>query len=218
MDIDNLEGEIKIKNSVCTLNDTKFRSMDSKFVVSGDYDTRNVSHPLFDLNVDVDELNINKAYKMFVDPNGIAPAEGNFSTKYAIKGEVTPDFSPILSSLTGSGKIDIDSVVVKGMKIMNHIKNISKKEEFNNPALNDITIETVIKEGKLFMSPFTFKVSKFLTEVEGWQGFDEKMDYSIKLSVPPFNKLKIPVAISGNVNKPVIKIGKGFSHLDMDKL
>lgn len=218
MDISHLDGEIRIKNGVCTLNETGFNALDSKFVLSGDYDTRNEKHPLFDLKIDVDKLDINKAYRMFVDPKGTAPAEGNFSTKYAIKGELTPDFSPIYSTLTGGGKIVIDSVSVKGMKIMNHLKNVSKKEEFNNPSLNDVSIDTEIKGGKIFLSPFTFKASKFLTEVEGWQGFDEKMEYLIKLSVLPFSKVKIPVSISGSAHKPVIKMGKGFSNADLEGL
>jgi hypothetical protein len=218
MDILDLDGEIRIKNSVCTLNETGFNSMDSKFVLSGDYDTRNPKHPFFDLDIDVKKLDFNKAYKMFVDPKGVAPAEGNFSTKYALKGELNPDFSPIYTTLTGGGKIIIDSVKVKGMKVMNHIKNTSKKDEFHNPELNDVTIDTQIKDGKIFLSPFTFKVNKFLAEVEGWQGFDEKMDYQIKLSVPPFNKIKIPMTISGTGEKPLIKMGKGFSHSDFEKL
>ena len=69
---------------------------------------------------------------------------------------------------------------------MNHIKNVSKKEEFNDPQLTDVTIDTEIKKGRFLIYPFTFKVSKFLTEVEGSQGIeDETIDYSIKLSVPP---------------------------------
>ncbi len=218
MNIANLNGEIKIKNSVCTLNETGFNTMDSKFVLTGDYDTRNPKHPLFDMEINIDKLDINKAYHMFVDPKGTAPAEGNFSTKYAVKGELAPNFSPIYSTLTGGGKIVIDSVQIKGMKIMHHLKNVSKKEEFNNPALTDVTINTEIKGGKIYMSPFTFMASKFLTEVEGWQGFDEKMEYLIKLSVPPLNLVKIPIHITGTSEKPIIKMGKGHTAEDLEKL
>jgi hypothetical protein len=219
MDIANLDGEIKIQNGILTLNETGFNTLDSKFIVSGDYNTRDHKHPLFDLDVNIDKLDFNKAYKTFVDPKGTCPASGNFSTKYSIKGEVTPDFSPIYATLNGNGKIVIDNVSVKGMKLMNHIKNITKKEEFNDPELADVTIDTEIKKGRLLIYPFTFKVSKFLTEVEGSQGIeDETIDYAIKLSVLPFSKLKIPVSIKGTSDKPVIKMGKGFDNSDFDKL
>ena len=219
IDIANLNGEIKIQNGVLTLNETGFNTLDSKMNVSGDYNTKNNKHPMFDLDVDIDKLDFNKAYKTIVDPKGSCPASGNFSTKYAIKGELTPDFSPIYATLIGSGKISIDSVSVKGMKLMNNIHKVSKKDEFKDPKLSNVVIDTEIKKGKFIMYPFSFKVSKFLTEVEGTQGIeDESINYSIKLSIPPFNKLKIPVSIIGTSDKPVIKMGKGFDNSDFEKL
>ena len=105
MDIANLDGEIKIQNGILTLNETGFNTLESKFIVSGDYNTRDNKHPMFDIDVNIDKLDFNKAYRTFVDPKGTSPATGNFSTKYSIKGEVTPDFSPIYSTLSGSGKL-----------------------------------------------------------------------------------------------------------------
>ena len=218
-DIANLDGEIKVQNGILTLNETGFNTLDSKFILSGDYNTKNISHPMFDLDINIDKLDFNKAYQAFIDPSGVTPAAGNFSTQYSLKGEITPGFSPIYSSLSGNGKIIIENVSLKGMKLFNHIKHISKKEEFNDPELHDISMDTEIKKGKFLIYPFTFKVSKFLTEVEGSQGIiDETLNYSIKLSVPPFNKLKIPISIIGNTDKPVIKMGKGFDNSDFEKL
>jgi hypothetical protein len=219
IDIANLDGEIKIQNGILTLNETGFNTMDSKFIMSGDYNTKDNKHPLFDLDVSIDKLDFNKAYKTLVDAKGACPAAGNFSTKYSVKGEVTPDFSPIYSTLSGSGKIVIENVSLKGMKLMNHIHRVSKKAEFKDPQLADITMDTQIKKGKFLIYPFTFKVSKFLTEIEGEQGIiDESMNYSIKLSVPPFSKLRIPISILGTADKPIIKMGKGFDDSDFDKL
>jgi len=218
MDISRLKGEIQIKKGVLTLKETGFNTMDSPFILSGDYDTKDPEHPLFDLNFEVDKLDINTAYQMFVDEKAAAPAQGNFSINYALKGEVTPDFSPIYSTLAGNGKITIENVSIKGMKLFNHIKTFSKKDEFNNPELSDIVMDTEIKGGKILIYPFSFKVNKFLTELEGWQSFDNTMNYEVKLSVPPFKKLRIPVNISGNPDKPVIKIGKGFDNSDFEKL
>ena len=219
LDIANLDGEIKIANGVLTLNETGFNTLDSKFVMSGDYSTKNAKHPMFDMDVNIDKLDFNKAYKTFVDPKGTCPASGNFSTKYSIKGEVTADFSPVYNTLSGSGKVVIDSVSVKGMKMMNHIKNISKKEEFNDPKLSDVTIDTEIKNGRFLIYPFTFKISKFLTEVAGSQGLvDETIDYDIKLSVLPFSKIKIPISIKGTSDKPIIKMGKGHDKAEFDKM
>jgi hypothetical protein len=219
MDIDSLNGSVTIKDGVLTLNDTHFNTMDSKFILNGDYITKDVKHPKFDLNIDIDRLDINKAYNMFISDKDKAPADGNFSTNYNLKGDLTPGFSPVYSSLVGNGKIIIEKVSMKGMKLMNHIKNISHKEEFNNPELNDIALETEIKGGKFILHPFTFKVSKFITEVEGFQDIiSSNIEYLIKLSTPPFTRIKIPISISGSTDKPVIKLGNGFDKSDFEKL
>ncbi len=218
MDITDLSGSITLHDGILTLNETNFGAMDSKFSLRGDYNTTDIKHPLFDLTIGVQDLDINKAYQMFIDDKANAPAQGNFSTDYNLKGELTPDFSPIYATLTGNGKIIIDRVSIKGMKLFNHIKTVSRKEEFNNPELNDITMDTEIKGGKIFIHPFRFNVNKFLTEVEGSQGFDDKIDYLIKLSAPPFNKLKIPISIMGTSDKPIIKLGNDFSKSDFEKL
>ncbi|MGZ3883389.1 MAG: AsmA family protein [Bacteroidia bacterium] len=218
MDIANLDGEIKIENGILTLNETGFNTMESKFVLSGDYNSKNVKHPFFDLDISIDKLDINKAYQMFIDDKEMAPATGNFSTKYSLRGEVTPDFSIINSTLSGSGRIIIDKVSVKDLKLFDHIKGVSKKEEFNDPEINDIIMDTEIKGEKFLIYPTSFKVSKFLTEIEGTQTFDNKMNYSIKISVPPFKKLKIPISILGTADKPVIKLGKGFDDSDFENL
>lgn len=219
LDIANLDGEIKIQNGVLTLNETGFNALNSKIDLSGDYSTKDGKHPMFDLHVKIDKMDFNKAYKTFVDPKADCPASGNFSTVYSIKGELTPDFSPIYSTLSGKGKIIIDSVSVKGMKLMNHIHNKSKKAEFKDPTLEDVTINSEIRKGKFMMFPFTFQVSKFLTEVEGEQGLEDySLNYLIKMSVPPFNKIKIPMSITGTTEKPVVSMGKGFDDTDFEKL
>ncbi|MGZ4100140.1 MAG: hypothetical protein ACXVNM_14735, partial [Bacteroidia bacterium] len=107
MDIANLDGEIKILNGILTLNEAGFNALNSKMSISGDYNTKNIKHPMFDLDVKVDKMDFNKAYKTFIDPKENCPASGNFSTRYSLKGELTPDFSPIYSTLSGSGKIII---------------------------------------------------------------------------------------------------------------
>lgn len=219
LDIANLDGEIKMQDGTLSLNETGFNTLNSEVDISGDYSTKDKKHPMFDLDIKIAKMDFNKAYKTFVDPNADCPASGNFSTTYSIRGELTPGFSPIYSTLNGKGKIVIDSVSVKGMKLMNHIRNKSRKEEFKDPTLADVTIDSEIRKGKFMMLPFTFQVSKFLTEVEGEQGLEDfSINYLIKLSAPPFNKLKIPMSITGTTDKPIIKMGKGFDDSDFEKL
>ena len=219
IDFANVDGEIRIKNGTLTMNETGFSTMDSQFKITGDYNSMDSTQPFFDMVVKINKLDFDKAYKTIIDPKGTAPAMGNFSTLYTLSGLVAPGFSPIYESLKGKGKILIDSVTLKGMKLFNHITSTAHKNEFQDPNLRDISLDTEIKNGKFIVYPFTIKVGKFLTEIEGEQSIiDESINYLIKLSVPPFNRIKIPMLIKGNPDKPIISIGKGFNNSDFDKL
>jgi hypothetical protein len=218
MQIEDLAGEVKIKDGLLTLNETGFTSQDAKFSINGEYDTRDPKHPLFDMLLDINKLDINKAYSMFETVQSAAPAaqttDGIFSTKYHLKGELNPDFSPAMATLTGGGTIIVEDAEIKGMKVFNHVSNITNKKELNDPKVKTMTLETEIKGGKVYIKPVAFQIGKYLTELEGSQGFDNTIDYVLKLSVPSLHKIKVPFHISGTVNKPVVKLGKGHEHFD----
>jgi AsmA protein len=218
MKIKDFAGEIRIKDGVMSLNETGFTSEDADFKINGTYDTRDIKHPLFDLVMDIDKLDFNKAFSMFETVKNAAPAakntDGVFSTKYHLKGELSPEFSPLLETLEGGGTIIIQDAQVKGMKMFSNVSGITKKQELADPHLKDITMETEIKGGKIYIKPFSFQIGKYFTELEGSQSFDNKMDYVLKLSAPAFHKIKIPFRISGTTDKPIVKVGKGHEKFD----
>jgi hypothetical protein len=222
MDITNLKGEIRVRNGVFTLNETGFNAADAKFGINADYDTRDPKHPMFDLVLDIDKLDLNKGYAMFGILQAAAPAakttDGVFTTKYSLKGEIGPDFKPIYETLTGNGTIIIEEAQIKGMTALGHVSKITKKEELNNPKVKDIVMETEIKGGRIYIKPFSFKLGKFTTDFAGNHGFNNTLNYVLRLGIPPFNKLKIPFNITGTMDKPIIKLGKGHENYDFSKL
>ena len=221
LEIANLDGEIRIKNGVMTLNETGFDAVDAAFNVSGDYDTRDPKHPKFDLVLDINGLDINKAYNTFSTVQSAAPSAsktfGVFSTKYKLKGELAHDFEPILETLMGSGTVVIEDAEVKGLKLFTNISKLTKKQELKDPHVSDIVMNSEIKGGKVMIKPFSFKVSRFMADIEGTQGFDNSISYLIKISVPPLSKVKIPIHVTGTVDNPNVKLGKGHENFNFDE-
>ncbi len=218
MEIKNLDGEIRIKDKILTLNETGFTAAGAKFGLSGDYDTRDLKHPGFDLLIDIEKLDINKAYAMFETVKNAAPAaqntDGLFSTSYRLKGELSPDFSPVMETLTGHGTIIIDDAQIKGMQVFNHVGKITGKDALTAPRVQNIIMQTEIKGGMVRVKPFSFQVGKYFTELEGSYSFKNTMNYVLRISVPPLNKIKIPFHISGTVEKPIVKLGTGHENFD----
>lgn len=214
-----VKGEVTAKEGVLKLNNTTFNSMNATFNIHADYDTRNIKKPLFDLFLKVDELDINKAHDAFATIQAMAPAAddtyGIFSIEYKLKGELAKNMYPVMSSLDGGGTLRIREAKVNGMKVFHHISGMTKKEELKNPEVRDIVMETEVSKGVLHVKPFSMKLGGFETDIEGKHNIDGTMNYLLKLSLPPFEMVKIPLHIDGTYDNPKIHLGKG--HEDVFK-
>jgi AsmA protein len=213
MKISKLDGEIKIKDSKLTLNETGFNSLNASFNISGDYDTHDKNHPYFDFEVDIQELDINKAYKEIKLVRDMAPAAANtfgqLSIKYKLKGELGNDMSPKTETLTGGGEVRIANAKIDGMKIFEEISKAAKKNEFNNPHLKDFVVKTEIRDNKIFVKPFSIKLSGLNTDIEGVNDIKGALNFIVRIELLPIEKLRIPFHVTGTYDNPKVLIGKG---------
>jgi hypothetical protein len=211
--ITEMDGEIRIKDGVLTLTETGFNTLNAKFNVNGDYDTRNIDHPIFDFFIDIKELDINRAYKEVKLFRELVPAaadaSGIFSINYKLKGELANDMSVKYPTLLGGGEVRIQNAVINGMKIFEEISKTAKKENINDPHLKDFVMDTEIKDGKIYVKPFSLQISGFDADVEGVNGFDGTIQYIFKLELLPIQKLKIPFHVTGTYDNPKVALGKG---------
>ena len=210
---DNLAGEIAVKDGVLTLHETSFDVLDSEFIMSGDYDARDLKRPAFDFQLKITDLDINKAHTAFSSIQAMAPAAehtfGIFSLDYKLKGFLHPNLHPLVESFEGNGTVSIRDAQVNGMKLFHHISGITKKEELMNPTLKNIVMETNVEKGVLYVKPFTMKLAGFDTDIEGQHNFSGTMNYILRIAIPPFDIVRIPLHINGTYDNPKIHLGKG---------
>ncbi len=212
--ITELDGEIRVKDGVLTLHETGFNSLNAKFSVSGNIDTRDMNHPQFDAVLDIKELDINKAYTEMKLIRELCPsagdAHGMFSINYKLKGEFKDDFYPKTETLAGGGEIRVANAKVNGMKIFEELSKASKKSDVNDPHLRDFVMRSSIRDNKIFVEPFSIKVSSFGADVEGVSEISGAIYYLVKLELPPLG-IKVPFHVTGTYDNPKVVIGKGHS-------
>jgi AsmA protein len=212
LSVTDLTGEVVVRDGILALHETKFSALDANFQLSGDYDSK-PAHPLFDLAIDVKDLDITRAHDAFLTVQAVAPAAehtyGIFSVSYSLKGELMPNMTPVLESISGGGTIRIREAQVNGMKLFHHISGITRKEELKNPMLKDIVMETTVSSGVVAVKPFSMKLAGFDTEIQGEHQLSGPMNYVLKIALPPFEIVKIPLHVSGTYDKPKIHLGKG---------
>jgi len=213
--ITNMDGEITIKDGVLSLHETGFNSLNAKFSVTGDYNTRDMTHPKFDMDLDVKELDINRAYREIGLMRRLAPSAANvygrFSVTYKLKGELAKDMQPKLETLEGGGIMRIADAKINGMKLFEEISKSAKKNEMNDPHLKDFTMETEIKDNKIIVKPFSIKVSGFDADIEGVNTMNGMINYLVKIELIPFTKIKVPFHVTGHYDNPKVALGKGHT-------
>lgn len=213
MTIKDMKGEIRIKDGILTLTQTGFNTLNAFFYIGGMYDSRNIDHPLFDFDLDIQKLDIQKAYHGIKLLKALAPAasetEGVFSIKYKIKGELDQGMNPKTETLTGGGELKIADAKINGMKLFDELGKAAGKKEMNNPHLKEFTLVSEIRNNRLYLKPFSVKISGFHTEIEGVNDINGPISYQIKVELLPIERLKIPFNVSGTYDNPKVSLGKG---------
>jgi AsmA protein len=168
--------------------------------------------PFIDFDITIQELDINKAYREVALIRSMAPAAkdvfGTLSIDYKFKSDLTKDVKPVMKTMEGGGRIRIHQAKIDGMKIMDEISKQSKKDKINDPTLNDFVMDTEIHGTKLVVKPFALKLSDFDAEIQGVNDVSGTVDYVVKVSMLPFEKIKLPFHITGTYDKPKIALGK----------
>lgn len=212
MIIKKMKGDIKITDGILTLKETGFNSLNALFNISCDYNTQNIKHPLFDMDLEIQELDMNKAYKEVKLIRDLAPAMANtfgmLSISYQVKGELDNKMGVKTETLVGGGEVRIADAKVNGMKIFDEISKSAKKKEINDPHLKDLVIKTTIKNNQLTVEPFQMKISGFDAEIEGISDIKGTISYVVKLQLL-MDKIKIPFHITGTYDNPKVAMGKG---------
>lgn len=211
--ITKLKGEITIKNGILTLDETGFNSLNAFFSVTGSYNTTDIRHPLFDVHLDVKELDINKAYNEIALVRKLAPAAGDtygrVSINYKLSGELDQKGMIKLPSLKGGGNVTIADAKINGMKMFDEISK-SAKQEMKNPDLKNFSMDSYITDNRLYIKPFSLKVNGLNTDVVGSNDITGgNLDYLIKIELIPIDKMKIPFHVTGTYDDPKVAMGKG---------
>ncbi len=188
MTLNNVNGNIIIRDGVAKMENLKFNSLGGQFAMDGTYDTRELEKPAFDFNLNIQNLEIPKAYATFNTVQALAPIaekmDGTFSTTFKLAGLLQSDMSPLMNTLDGKGIILVNDASVEDSKVVSAVTQLTKLKNSSGIALKDVKIRAEIKNGRVFVEPFDMNIGNFKTVVAGSNGVDGSLDYLMKMTVP----------------------------------
>lgn len=216
--LENLKGKININKGQLVLKNSAFDLIGANVKMDIVYGSQSPEKAFFDFKVNAKDFDIKRAYnevKMFREMASAAEsAEGIVSLDYNVAGILDGNMMPIYPSLTGGGTLSVKNVKMKGFKMFGTVSKKTGKDAIANPDLSKVDIKTKIKNNIITIERFKFKVTGFRPRIEGTTSFDGKLNIKMRLGLPPFGLLGIPLKITGTQENPNVKLGKQTEDLE----
>lgn len=240
--IDQLKGRIDIRDGAMFLDHTNFSMLDGDFELKGKYATHNDKTSNYQFDIKVNELSIPAAFETFETMQRLVPIAknltGNFSTDFQLSGGLTPTLEPIYEEISGVGLLEVLKAKMKKNAMLTGLSSLTNlnKGQDNEVSLQDMIMETEIKDGRIHFQPFDAMIGGKEYNISGSNGLAGDIDYKVK-TVVPNNEAKaalsnalasitgsnslstsnflVGLKVTGTVDKP--KIGIASTELVNDK-
>lgn len=216
--ITKLRGNLLINKGQLQLINSGFNIIGCNVTSTISYADESSKQANFEFKINANEFDVKRAYtevKMFREMASSAEnAEGIVSVDYSINGKLDENMEPIYPSLFGGGTLSVKNVKLNGYKMFNAVSEKTDNEEFKNPDVTEVKIKSSVKNNIITIKKFKFKFAGFRPKIEGTSSFDGKINFKMRLGLPPLGVIGIPMTITGTQENPIIKMGKKTEDLE----
>lgn len=208
--LDNVTGSTALNKGKLLFQKIGFEIIGCRVGINGFYDDQNMKQADFDVHFVAKNFNVKKAYneiQMFRKlATAAEKAEGIISLDYTVKGQLNEEMKPVYPTLVGKGVVSLSKVKVNGLKLFNQLSSKTDFESIDNPDLSQVDIKSTIKNNIIRIEQTKMKVALFRLRLQGETSFDGKLNLKIRVGLPPFGLIGIPVVVTGTQDNPKIKV------------
>jgi AsmA protein len=212
------KGSMNMKKGVLTMQNTGFNLIGCAVTMNAKYEATTPKKAQFEYYLKAADFDIKRAYneiKIFREMASAAEkAEGTISLEYKLKGRLNANMEPVYPSLSGNGIVSVKDIKMHGMKMFSAVAKETNHEKINNPELSKVEIKSSIKNNIITLERFKFKFAGFRPRIEGTTSLDGRLNIKMRLGLPPFGILGIPMTITGNKDNPKVKVGRKSEDLE----
>ena len=186
----NVSGKIIIKDQKATLQNGKTDIFGGSISFNGDVSTKEKT-PKFNMDLGLNKVDIMQTFTQLDMMKKIAPIagiiNGKLNSTIKLSGNLNEtEMTPILSSLTGDllGQLLSTTLNSSNSTLLTALDNNLNFVDLKKLNLNDLKAAITFKDGKVNVKPFDIKYQDIKVNVGGTHGFDQNMNYNLKLDVP----------------------------------
>lgn len=186
----NVSGKIIIKDQKATLENGRTAIFGGLITFNGEVSTKEkISN--FNMDLELNGVDIAQTFTQLDMMKKIAPIagviNGKLNSKIKVSGNLNDkEMTPDLKSITGDliGQLLSTTVNSSNSTLLTALDNKLGFVDLKKLNLNDLKAALTFKDGKVNVKPFDIKYQDIKATIGGSHGFDQLMNYNVKLDVP----------------------------------
>jgi AsmA-like C-terminal region len=185
-----VSGKMIIRDETVTLQNVMTSIFDGQIGFNGLVSTKGKT-PTFNMNLNLDKVDIAKSFTQLDMLKKIAPIAGvitgKLSSTIKLNGNLdAKEMTPNLSTLSGDllGQLLDPKVNPNNSQMLTTLSQNVKFLDVSKINLDKLKTAVSFKDGKVNVKPFNIKYQDITAEIVGAHGFDQTMNYDIKMDVP----------------------------------
>lgn len=240
--LENVNGQLVIKDQKATLNNMTSSLFDGLMAFNGSISTAG-EVPVFDMDLNLQNIDISKSFVGLDLLQNLAPIAkaltGKLNSNLKLSGDLSQDFTPVLSSLSGDLLANILSakINIPESKALTLIDNQLNFIDFDKLNLKDSKINMNFNNGSVDIKPFNLKYQDIDINFTGGHSFSNALNYKATFNVPAkylgnevnnllsqlnsseASNISVPIVanISGNISQPSISTDLASSVSNLTK-
>jgi len=187
--LSNVKGNVTVQNETASLNNIRSDIFGGAIGLNGNVSTKN-STPTFEMVLDLSSVDISESFnglEMLQQLTPIAKAlQGKLNTNIQLKGNLTDDLTPVLSSLAGNALAQLLTAEVnpQQMKLLSALDSKLDFIDLQNLDLSNLKTQLSFDNGLVTVKPFDFNIKGINVGVSGTHSLENSMNYTLNLKVP----------------------------------
>ncbi|WP_194851733.1 AsmA family protein [Nonlabens antarcticus] len=227
----NVQGIAAIRDETLTMSDVRSDIFGGAIGLAGMVTTKG-SSPKFNMNLNMDNLDISQAFAGFEMFQQYVPLlkalQGRINTDIEIKGDLASDLSPILTSINGGALAELltRDIQTGAAPLLDKLDQQLSFISLKDIDLSDLKTKLKFQDGAVQVSPFDFKIKDIVVTASGKHSLTNEMDYTMDLKLPAkylgkdgaslLSKLQatdidkmtvpLPIRFTGSFSKPNVQV------------
>ncbi len=190
-ELSNVRGTMRISNGIITMQNLSCNTFDGSIITKGTLNLQQPDRPTFDMAMDMNGLD---GHAML--PNFTSFGKrlfGKLTMNTTMKGTLDDTLGIVPQSLSGQGRVQVENGKLTGVKVNKAVGELLKLPDLEVINFKDWANSFTISDGRFHIKDLKIAALDADYIVNGSQGLDGSLDYSMALLLPEKTSAKVNV-------------------------